>query len=193
MKILYDNIEFDSEEERLFYCYLRELKDVGFVDNFICQPDSFVLSENVEYQWTEKKKTKDVIRNSTILQSHSYTPDFEIEWNEKAYGIFYYELFDGNKLDKIPFVANKPKTSVIEIKPSFDYQNMTRLAIINMKMVYEIYDVYVQKVTPVGKKDCLFAKTFLPQEAMYTAKTKQLKKYKFETISLDTFIERNQK
>lgn len=191
MKINYDNIDFDSEEERIFYCYLKELKDAGFVDDFICQPDPFVLSDKVEYQWVEKNKTKDITKTSTILQPHSYTPDFQIEWNEKAHGIFYYELFDGNKLDKIPFVANDPKTSIVEIKPSFDYQNMTRLAMINMKMVYEIYGIYVQKITPIGKNCCLFAKTFLPKDAKYTLKTKQLKKYKFETISLEEFVERD--
>lgn len=187
-KITYNGIEFDSEEERLFYLYLEELKANGFVEDFKHQPEPFSLSKKVEYEWKECKKTKEVIRTSTILQPHEYTCDFKIIWDEKAHGIFYYELFDGNRLDKIPFVANKPRTSYIECKPFFDYQNMTRLAIINIKLVYEQYQIYVQKVIPIGKATCLFANTFVPQNARLTAKTKVPKKYKFETKSLQDFL-----
>ena len=48
-KIVYNGIEFDSEEERLFYLYLEELKDNGFVKDYTYHVDSFVLSEPVKY------------------------------------------------------------------------------------------------------------------------------------------------
>jgi len=193
-KIVYNGIEFDSEEERLFYLYLEELKDNGYVRDFTFHVDSFVLSEPVKYSWAKKMKTKSKEMESTLLQGHVYTPDFKIIWNPKGYERFYFNIFDENKLfDKVPFVNNIGNDgndigSYIEVKPSFDMNNMQRLFSINQKWMWEEHKIYVQKVIPIGKNTCLFAKTFVPQEAMLTAKTKKPKKYKFETKSLNEFL-----
>jgi len=192
-KIEYNGIEFDSEEERLFYLYIEELKGEGFIDEFDYHVESFSLSDKVGYNWMKKMKTKEKEMESTLLQPHIYTPDFSIFWNEKAYGIFYCDINDGKiKLDSVPFVNNidegMDKGSFIEVKPAFDMNNMQRLFAINQKWVYKEHGVYVQKVIPVGKKNCLFAKTFVPQKAMLTPKTKKPKKYKFEVKSLNEFL-----
>jgi hypothetical protein len=94
-------------------------------------------------------------------------------------------------LDKLPFVNNVDSNgnnvgSYLEIKSNFDFKNMTRLAIINIKWMYQEHHLYVQKVIPIGNKNCLFAKTFVPEKAMLTKKTKKLKSYKFETKTLQT-------
>ena len=95
---------------------------------------------------------------------------------------------DNVQLNKIPFISNDVGC-FIEIKPSFDMNNMQRLFSINQKWMYLEHEIYVQKVIPVGpKKTCLFAKTFVPQEAMLTAKTRKPKKYKFKTKSLTEFL-----
>ena len=193
-KIVYNGIEFDSEEERLFYLYLEELKDNGYVRDFTFHVDSFVLSEPVKYSWAKKMKTKSKEMESTLLQGHVYTPDFKIIWNPKGYERFYFNIFDENKLfDKVPFVNNIGNDgndigSYIEVKPSFDMNNMQRLFSINQKWMWQEHKIYVQKVIPIGKNTCLFAKTFVPQEAMLTAKTKKPKKYKFTTKSLQEFL-----
>ena len=191
-KITYNGIDFDSEEERLFYLYLEELKINGFVKDYTYHVNSFTLSESVKYSWIKKIKTKDKKIESTLLQGHIYTPDYWIEWTPKALGIFYFSAFDEeNRLDEIPFINNKEgeySGTYVEVKPSFDMNNMQRLFSINQKWVYQEYGVYVQKIIPVGKATCLFAKTFVPKEAMLTAKTKVPKKYKFETKSLQDFL-----
>jgi hypothetical protein len=194
-KIEYNGIEFDSEEERLFYLYLEELKDNGYVNDFTFHTDAFVLSEPVKYSWGKKMKTKLKFVESTLLQGHVYTPDFKIRWKSKALEVFYYDIHSEEKLlDKVPFVNNVGSDgndigTFVEIKPSFDMNNMQRLFSINQKWVYQEHNVYVQKVIPIGPKNtCLFAKTFVPQKAMLTAKTKKPKKYKFETKSLNEFL-----
>lgn len=193
-KITYNGIDFDSEEERLFYLYLEELKANGFVKDYSYHVQSFTLSESVKYSWIKKIKNKEKKMESTLLQGHIYTPDYWIEWTPKALGIFYYGIFDEeNRLDEIPFLNNvnnegEYSGTYVEVKPSFDMNNMQRLFAINQKWVFQEHGVYVQKVIPVGKPTCLFAKTFVPQEAMLTAKTKVPKKYKFETKSLEDFL-----
>jgi hypothetical protein len=193
-KIMYNGIEFDSEEERLFFLYCEELKENGYIKNFTFQPNSFLLSDNVTFDWIKVMKTKEKKMVSTLLQPHSYTPDFWIEWNPKFYGKFYLDIHDGkNKLDSVPFINNIDNNgndigSYIEIKPSFDMNNMTRLFVINSKWMYQEHRIYVQKIIPIGKKNCLFANTFVPQKAMFTLKTNKPKKYKFETKSLEEFL-----
>ena len=160
-KIEYNGIEFDSEEERIFHLYLEELKTEGWVKDYTFHTKSFTLSEQVKYTWVKEMKSKKNEMEITLLQPHIYTPDFHVFWNKKALGIFYLNIHDGkNKLDSVPFINNIGNDgydvgSFIEIKPSFDFQNMTRLAIINIKWVYCEYKILVQKITPVAKTKCL--------------------------------------
>lgn len=188
-KIIYNGIEFDSEEERLFYLYLEELKENGWVDSYTYHVDSFVLSETVKYSWLKTMKTKDKWMETTLLQGHVYTTDYKVIWSKKAYGIFVHDILEEEpNLKDVPFVSSN-YNCFIEIKPSFDMNNMQRLFAINQKWMYNEHGIYVQKVIPVGpKKTCLFAKTFVSQKAMLTAKTKKPKKYKFETKSLNEFL-----
>ena len=81
----FDEITFDSLEEEIFSYYLQELKDNNFIDTFEYNNKSFVLSESVKYKWINKSKEKE----STLLQSHIYTPDFYIKWNKLSENIFY--------------------------------------------------------------------------------------------------------
>lgn len=193
-KIVYNGIEFDSEEERLFYLYCEELKSNGFIKYYTYHVDCFTLSEPVKYNYIKKLHTKNKKIEGTLMHGHEYTPDFKIYWNIKAHGIFYYDIFDDeHKLDKIPFVNNidnegNDAGTYVEVKPCFDMNNMQRLFAINQKWVFQQYQIYVQKIIPVGKKSCLFADTFVPQESMLTRKTKVAKKYKFETKSLNEFL-----
>lgn len=183
------DIVFDSEEERLFYLYCEELRLEGFIEGFDYQPEPFVLLEDVKYSWKKELKTKTKNMESKLFQGHIYTPDFKIYWNELGRGVFFNEVEDEVKLKEVPFVAQE-KVSYIETKGAFDFNNMTRLAIINIKWVYEKYGIYVNKIIPNGKKTCLFAKTFVPKEAMLTAKTKKPKKYKFTVNSLENYLEK---
>lgn len=193
-KIEYNGIEFDSEEEKLFYLWLEELKVEGFVKDYTFHSESFTLSEKVTYNWVKKMKTKDKLMESTLLHPHIYTPDFRIWWEPKAYGIFYYDIDQSHKLlDTVPFIVSVDNNgedlgSYVEIKPSWDMNNMQRLFAINQKWMWQEHLIYVQKIIPIGKSTCLFAKTFIPQEAILTQKTRKPKKYKFKVKSLNEFL-----
>lgn len=204
--ITYNNINFDSNEELEFYYYLEELKEAGYIDSFEYNTKSFNLSEPYTYKWKQKLKTKEIEKQSTLLHGHVYTPDFYIEWNKKAKSIFYEVLLNVSLYDKNiskaiflaqPEILNKDSDyekitgkmfTHVEIKPSFDYQNMTRLSVINQKWTMEQLGIYVQKVIPTGKNNCLFANTFVPQKALFTKKKKQPKKFKYTVRTLQEFI-----
>lgn len=182
-------MRFESEEERLFYLYCKELEEEGYIESFDYQPEPFILLEDVKYNWKKTLKTKIKEMESKLFQGHIYTPDFKIYWNEHSRNVFFNEIEDQVKLTEVPFIA-QDKISYIETKGAFDFNNMTRLAIINIKWVYDKYGIYVNKIIPNGKKTCLFAKTFVPKEAILTAKTKKPKKYKFKVNSLEDYLKR---
>jgi ATP-dependent helicase YprA (DUF1998 family) len=63
----------------------------------------------------------------------------------------------------------------------------------NQKLVLERYGIYVNKVIPVGSKECLFNKTFMPQRYLFTDYGKQERKInpKFhkEIITIDQWMD----
>lgn len=186
-----NDIEFDSDGEEQFYYYLEELKASGYIDNFNYQPDAFKLTDKIEYVWINTIKNKEVITSATLLNSHEYTCDFVINWNKKAKGIFFLNITDKLKLNKIPFISQN-NTSYIECKPSWDQHNMTRLAKINIKQVYVKFGIYVQIITPTSNKgNCLFSITFTPIKAQVTKVKNKPKKFKFIVRSLEEFINEN--
>ena len=187
IKITYNNIEFDSQEECDFYFYLEEIQTSGYIDSFNYHPEPFKLSEPVTYKWISFNKNEKVENVSTLLRQHIYTHDFQINWNTKAKGIFYYNLEDNVKLDKIPFIAQKD-ISLVEIKPAFDVNASIRTFVINQKWVMKDYNKYINKIIPTGNTKCLFAKTFVPELARYTKKKHQLKKFKYPVHTLEEFI-----
>ena len=205
-KIEYNNIQFDSQEELYFFHYLTTLQENGFVNVFEYNTKVFKLSEPFKYIWFQQLKTKQNKKESTLLHSHIYTPDFYIEWNKKAHNIFYNLIHENVNLSKSVFIAqlevlNKDTDyekytgkiiSYCEIKPAWDMQNMTRLFSINCKWVMTDYNIYVQKIIPTApNKNCLFAQTFIPEKCLYTAKKHQPKKFKYKVKSLTEFINGN--
>lgn len=194
-----ESSKFDSDEEKYFSWYLDELVGLGYIDRYVLQPKTFELSEKVSMSWIKRMKTKNKLMISTILQPHEYTPDVGIEWGPKAENIFF-NLAEGSYDNTAPFVAQRSSRdvyySLIEIKPPFDQNNMTRLASINIKWVYQNYGVYIQKVVPIPisktllPKTALFPSSFTPKKYLFTDKSGQPRKIKFPVTTVEEFIEK---
>jgi len=161
---------YHSNDEVDFSYYLDELKKEKYIDNWykIIEP----INVTPDYKISKNSKTH------TVLNKLDYTPDFYIKWNKKAHNVFYYNQSDiaSYKLKKeLPyFFVYKNNESIIEIKPAFDYQNMTRTVTILIKSLFYIKDVYVQIV----KLNDLYQKTFQPNTSSFKPKNK-LKKVIF--------------
>jgi len=176
----YNGISYDSKEEIYFSWYLDELFEAGYIDEYCRQPEPFSLFDPVRYNWILSLKTKKKEMTTTLLRAHSYQADFKIEWNASAINLF----FDINKLNGGPFFSSEYGTSFIDVKPSFDMQNMTRLFTINQKWVYQRFGVYVQKIVPQK----LFKATFTPNRYLYTDKSSKPRKIDYPVQTLTEFI-----
>ena len=136
-----------SKDELVMEDYLDELMDAGYVKDYVFEPHSFILSEPING-----------------LRKHSYTPDYLVLWNVNALDVFIRQ--SGSKRSHLLVAHQMPDgnlVSFIEVKPRFDFNNMTRLATVNVKWVHETYRVYVNIVKPTADNG-LLAKTFTPKK-----------------------------
>lgn len=205
-----DQKEYESKEELWISYYLDELKKNKFILEWEYQKHTYLLSDTFNYQWLKKLKTKGKYMNSALLQKHEYTPDFTILWQSSAHHLFYNTIEDGINLKSANFVAHgieDHKTSIIDVKPAFDMQNMTRLFSINQKWMMQKLGLYIQKIIPVkeskhyhmiGNKKKkvyshstwtgLFPKTFTPQRYFLTDLSMKKRKINYDAKTLEQYI-----
>jgi hypothetical protein len=168
---------FDSHEEKYINWYVQSLVNHGFIKQYIFHHKSYELSNKVTYDWTKPmKRVPDKTMETTILLPHTYTPDILINWSQAAEGIFYQNLEDNKKITA-PFIAQENQ-SIWEIKGNFDYQNMTRLAMLNIKWVMKEYGDFIQIVSPQK----IFNKTFTPERYLFTDKSFKPRKLKYKNV-----------
>ena len=176
------NYEFDSDEEMYFFWWARELMIAGYIEKIVHQPESFQLSESIwcEYHKQQVRSSKYV--NEELLAAHKYTTDFYIEWNPDKLNEFATPLFsDLKKKEKRSFKYLLAEENIghyfsyVEVKPAFDQNNMTRLAKINQKWVYEKFGNFINIVIPEKH----FNKTFTPCRYFQTNKSMKLRKIKY--------------
>ena len=200
---------YDSPEELYVSWYLDELVEAGYVLKYDYQPTPYRLSPRGTYIWGKELKTKTKRTESTLLHEHIYTPDFKITWDGIARSIFVknVDMFwrtiatpsDAYVCKETPFWVRNTSfmdgsfleslqplfESILEVKPLFDRNNMTRLFTINQKWVYDKYGVYVQKIIPQK----LFKDTFTPMKYLLTDSGKQKRKLIFAPKTLEEYVE----
>lgn len=171
----YLGIPVDSDGEIHFIMWMEELKQNGYIKEYK-RGESILLSNSVTNNYVQQLKTKSKPCHHTILMGHSYSWDFTIEWTEL--GLQYFVSRFGEKWEK-PFLINSKSMSFIECKPPFNFQNMSRLAVLNIKWVWEKCQIFIQMV----KNEELFEKTFTPKQYLITKSGKPRKiKYKIKTL-----------
>jgi len=165
----YNGIAVDSQEEIMMLMWLEELIEAGYVENLERAP-TYNLSERLENKYAQvvkmKTKTKEVEKNQVLLESHVYTPEFVVNWTHAGAALFVDRMNNMTKIDA-PFIGNY--RTLIEVKPGFDQNNMTRLFKINQKWMWEKYQLYVNLIQPHK----LFEETFTPKAYLTTPTGKQ--------------------
>lgn len=184
-------VAFDSKEELYFSWYLEELMEAGYLKSWEYQPASFILSNKVTVKKIKIGKKNNTIVEKTILQPHEYTADFKLYWDNKAKNLFFIDIFEESENKKIPFLAQKAENgeyfSIVDVKSNFNMQNMNRLFSVNQKWMWDKYNIYIQKIIPIGKK-CLFSETFTPKRFLKTDKTEKDRKINYNVILLLDYI-----
>ena len=167
---------------------MRELNSKNVVTSFIYEPERFCLSGSftTSKEVVVKNKQKTVKRN--LLMSHSYSCDFKVVWNAEYKDQLFSDVND-IKLNT-HFVAqkiNEEWISYLEVKPEWDFNNMTRLFILNQKWVYDKHGVYIQLFKPIE----FFKSFFIPERYKYTDAKLENRKINFFYLTFDQWYEMN--
>ena len=186
--------QVDSWEEAHFVWWALEMMEAGYIHR-LYRAVTYDLSDFLDVWYEVHLKTKTNKKHKCILQPHEYTPDFQVEWTPKGHKKLL-SVIDRMVNPKSYFWANdidgRP-VSIIEVKPSFDKNNMTRLARVNIKWVLQKYGLYVQivdnsvvmsKRCEIKNKNCLFNSTFMPKRYLQTDNSRIKRKisYEYQTI-----------
>ena len=174
-------MNYKSDEEFAFAMWLEQLKAYGYVLSYTYEPSAIQLSEKVE----RMVKVKNKVLTQFVMHPHEYTYDFEVKWNVNALGVFVTVFGSDTKCATCLYCDNN-LVSKIEIKPTFDYKNMTREVTINIKWVFEKYGYIINLV----KIPDFFSKSFTPDE-YYITKTGKAKKLKHKVvITLEEYLDK---
>lgn len=173
--IIYQDIEFDSNEELEFFHWLTECKQYNLIESFEYNKKSYEITPKYTYHEEKKLKTKTKIVEKHLLHPHVYSPDFII-FPTKSFSLIDHGM-----------IKVKRDYYVVDTKGNFQLHGGDRTFSINQKLVYKLYGDYVNKITPSK----LFSKTFVPEKCRYTTKTQKLReKYRnlpsiYDIINLD--------
>ena len=185
-------MKLDSNEELYFSWWCEELEKAGYINSFN-NAKTYQLGEKIVNTYTEQLKTKTKEKEQIILSDCEYTPDFEINWNFDAVNIFFdiFPCLNKSKINTDLLLAKvieenetKKFESIIEIKPNFDQNNMTRLNTINRKWMYQKYGIFVNLV----KVPDIFKDTFTPKKFLLTDSGKQNRIIHFNTRTLEEYV-----
>lgn len=155
------NYTFDSEDEKIFYQWLLELYDNKIVKRI--EPDriSFSISDKVEYDSFKKSGKKYVSVKKTLINEKVYTPDFIFEL-DNAYAA---QLgVERKEKPLLPLIISNNGMCYVDVKGAFT-RNLTSSITFpdRQAMMYQKHQIYINKVIPYGKKNCLFKDTFYPR------------------------------
>lgn len=174
-----NGLPVDSIGEVYFAWYFEELKQSGYVQDYK-RGQSYLLSDSLINNYVVQLKTKSKPMHEVVLMGHSYNLDYEVTWTDL--GVKHFCNKFGEKFTK-PFVCDSNNKSYFEAKPSYDFNNMTRLATLNVKWLYQKYGIYTQVIVP----ERIFKKTFTPK-LMLKTKTGKDRKLNFKVRSLEEYL-----
>lgn len=170
-----DTISFDSKEEEMFYSWLKEAKDNGFVKEYSYHPKIYNLCEVAKVPSVSiSKKGRVKHTNRHLLNSLNYTPDFDVVFSSKFVKVFMRKLdvFDylGKHIQLCLFNDSPEFTVIIDTKGSFVGKNNNSGITfpVKQKILWATQHIYTQKVVP--KK--WFKKTWCPSEFAWKKKRK---------------------
>ena len=169
--------QYDSVEEKWFSYYVKELLNAGWLLNAKYQPKSVEITpEQFVHAYVKKRDTNE-IKQIKLVNSLSYTADWELVWNKKAEGVFYWQeggiyprnFYPYSKARAghfIPFFASG-QVSIVDIKGAVIGRSNTSAITFPLKQKFLLKDgTFVQKIVVSLSEKGIFARTFFPRQVV---------------------------
>lgn len=193
----------ENKTEIYFTWWLDDLIEAGYVEKYTFQPYTIQLFPEVDIKYKKVKqlKTKKKISqcNHKLLESASYTPDYEIIFTYKARGLFFSNINKDcyNSFNELFYFFNlddKSNKCLVDVK-SADYQlgmntSTVKFPIIQ-KFLYHYKNIMINRIIPFKGKSChknyLFPNTFTPKRFLLTDKKRGKRTIHFPVRGLEEF------
>jgi len=172
---IYNGVEFDSQEEIMFYIWLVEAELNGFIfpKSVVYHPDPFLLQDKISAPSLKRMKIKNKIVMKHLLHPITYQADFKVTFTKK-----FQDTFINHGLY---FPAKKNKGKIVEdlcvyfdvkggVGANLNRNNSSAYTFMpKIKWLWNKYNIYINKLVP--KK--YFSKTFCP-ELLYYCKNRKV-------------------
>ena len=159
------NKVFDSQEEKFFYDWLLELQEIGLIEFINYNPQSYSLCFEAVVKTEINTLVRGVIKpkqiSRKIIKSKSYTPDFIIQFKD---GLCFDSRLERQNKPVIDLIISLDGLCYVDVKGAFT-RNLTSSITFpdRQAMMYFNHSIYINKVIPYSKKNCLFKDTFYPK------------------------------
>lgn len=182
-----ENAENDSNEEKHFELYLKELLKENIILSYKRADTYSINNKDLTIIWLEEKvlktKTKEIPKKLELICKKEYTPDFEVIWNFDNKDCFKFVSVLNKYKKPNDFICNEYQSSLIEIKPNFDGYNMTRLFKTNQAVMWDKHGIFVNLIIPEN----LFTNTFTPNNVKIPVNRKT-KVQRWKRVTLKEFL-----
>jgi len=191
--------------EDWFEYWLQELKDAGFVKTYTKDIEPYPLTNKIVaterytktlYKGTKREKVEIREKERVLLHESSYKPDFLVNWEEKAIGIFITDDAVPFSKGEVPFLYSTQYkyglVTPIDVKSPFKGKNCSDATFsVNRKHVYEKFGIFINKAILMPNKklkkpgEFIFPRTFTPTRYLFTDKTlepRSIKNWKVKTL-----------
>ena len=163
--VKYNNIEYDSKEEVEFVMWLEEAKNIGFVQHYKYQPVEIQAIPRKTYRESIQLKTKVKTIDKFLLHPLTYTPDFEIIFDE-----YFFKCFDSGiirvlNLRKMSFpdmddlIDTNSLIIYADVKGEYNLKNHHRIFSLTQKIVYDKTGYFINMIIP----EKFFKKVWVPE------------------------------
>ena len=175
---LHNGLKMDSQEEIDFQNWIEEALQAGYLSNVAYHPVPFLITPKQTFTEEKQLKTKTKIVERTLLQPHTYQPDFIIDVTQKFLQAF---PNHGLKQKALTYVtAEKQVINItnlsyfIDVKGTFNQNDALRRFSIDQKLVYHLHGIFVNKVIPAD----FFRLTWVPVSCAFMSNRRELTRRK---------------
>lgn len=164
--------QIDSKDELYFSWWCNDLIEAGILNQYN-KSKTIQLFTGLHHNYTEVKELKTKIKTTEkqqcLIDVTSYTPDYDLYFDVNKLYKFVDILCDNPNKFINPLIGQVDEDSgyikvIIENKPVFDQNNMTRLFKVNQKWTYQLTGQFVNIVEYTK----LFKETFTPKRFLLT-------------------------
>lgn len=174
--------KIDSTHEKYFEWWAAEAMNKGLIRD-VRRGVPVEITERAAIPYLKHLKTKSIESEKFLFHPHTYTPDYVIYWNgdsvlhddiwslsSKSSAFFWSQMNGAAAIG-----MGTGYVSVIDVKPDRIGRNTQHSSYtfpINQKLMWDIYDCYVQKVVlfpatnSKGNNPTLFTQTWTPEKLL---------------------------